>query len=78
MKMMNTLELIEKLQLERISKHIEPSHVPYLDLQRAVIGELKNDLNILYRERKIIVVETINGKAVKTKIRHKDNKAEDV
>lgn len=64
---MNTLELIKKLQEEKRSNHMEPTHVSYLELQNVVIRQLKDELNGLYQQGLIEIVQMINGKAVKIK-----------
>lgn len=61
---MDILETISRLQRERQEKHIEPSHVPEPELMNEIRREARKELNRLFQEGRIGVVETLNGKAV--------------
>lgn len=61
---MDILELIHRLQREREERHIVPTHVEFAQLMNEVGKEARAELNALYKEGKIGVNETINGRAV--------------
>jgi len=61
---MDLLKTIECLQSEKQSKHIKPDHVLIPELLNKVRSEVLNELNSLYKDGKIGVIETLNSKAV--------------
>lgn len=65
--MIDVLELIRRLQLEREEKNIEPTHIEFSRLMNEVSKEVRKELNALYQEGKVGTCETINGKAVYVK-----------
>ena len=65
---MELIELIKKLQNEKERDKIHPTHVMFRELLAAVNKEVRNELNSLYRDGKIDLVETKDKeKAVKIK-----------
>ena len=61
---MDILNIISQLQDERREKNIVPAHVEFAHLMNEVSKEVRKELNALYKEDKIGINETINGKAV--------------
>jgi len=61
---MDILKTIECLQSEKQSKQIEPNHVLIPELLNKVRLEMLGELNALYKDGKIGVVDTLNSKAV--------------
>lgn len=61
---MDILNIISKLQDERREKNIVPDHVEFAHLMNEVSKEVRSELNRLYAEGKIGIVNTLNGKAV--------------
>lgn len=62
---MNLLETISRLQKEREDRNIVPSHILVSDLKNEISNEMYKELNELFRQGKIIVKDTVKGKAVK-------------
>jgi DNA-binding transcriptional regulator GbsR (MarR family) len=65
--MIDILEIIRQMQKEKEYRHIEPSHVMYIDLQHRVNETLNEELNELYHKGLIEVNTTLNDKAIKIK-----------
>lgn len=61
------METIQRMIADRQERHIEPCHIPYVDLQRERNKMLHDELNGLYHDGKVDVVKLINGYAVKLK-----------
>lgn len=62
--MIDIYETLRRLQLEREEKNIEPIHVEFAHLMNEVSKETRSELNKLYSDGKIGIVNTLNGKAV--------------
>ena len=62
--MIDVLHIISRMQEEKKDQSISPSHIPFIDLQREIQKELKNELNSLAKDGKIGVTRTVNSKAV--------------
>ena len=61
---MDILKTIECLQSEKQNKHIEPNHILIPELLNKVRADVMDELNQLYKDGKIGVVETLNSKAI--------------
>lgn len=64
---MNILERIKRLKQNKSDFDIEPSHVLDVELYNDVIDDVKSELNRLFREGEITVVQTLNNKAIDVK-----------
>lgn len=62
--MIDLLTIIARLQQEKRDKHIEPDHIEFARLMNEVSKEVRAELNRLYKEGKICITPTLNGKAV--------------
>lgn len=62
--MIDIYATILRLQREREEKKVEPTHIEFAHLMNEVSKEVRKELNALYKEDKIGINETINGKAV--------------
>ena len=64
---MNILKIITRLQGKRRDRKITPDHVPEAELMTAIHAEARKELNDLYKEDKIGIVQTLNELAVYVK-----------
>jgi hypothetical protein len=64
---MNILERIIRIKQNKLDFDIEPSHVLDVELYNDVIDDVKSELNRLFREGEITVVQTLNNKAIDVK-----------
>lgn len=62
--MIDLLTIISRLQQEKRDKHTVPDHIEFARLMNEVSKEVRAELNRLYKDGKIGINETINGKAV--------------
>lgn len=62
--MIDIYATILRLQREREEQRKVPNHVEFARLMNEVSKEVRKELNALYKEDKIGINETINGKAV--------------
>lgn len=62
--MTDLLTIIARLQQEKRDKHIEPDHIEFARLMNEVSKEVRAELNRLYKDGKIGITPTLNGKAV--------------
>lgn len=62
---------VEKIIKDKIGEKVEaktpPYNVSFVTVQNEVLTELKKELNNLFREGKIAVYDTVNGKAIELK-----------
>lgn len=65
--MIDLLTIISRLQQEKRDKHIEPDHIEFASLMNEVSKEVRSELNRLYKDGKIGITQTLNGKAVYVK-----------
>lgn len=65
--MIDVLELIRRLQREREEQRKVPTHVEFAHLMNEAGKEIRQELNSLYKEGRVGVNETVNGKAVYVK-----------
>lgn len=65
--MIDVLELIRRLQREREEQRKVPTHVEFAHLMNEAGKEVRKELNALYKDGRIGINETINGKAVYVK-----------
>lgn len=61
---MDVLSKIISLKNEKINRKITPSHVLDVELYNAIIQDVKEELNKLYKEGKITVFKTLNNKGI--------------
>ena len=62
--MIDLLTIISRLQNEKRSKNIVPDHIEFASLMNEVSKEVRSELNRLYKDGKIGITPTLNGKAV--------------
>ena len=65
--MTDLLTIIASLQRERRDNNIVPDHIEFAHLMNEAGKEVRNELNALYKDGRIGINETINGKAVYVK-----------
>ena len=63
----NVLEKIKKLEDENKAIKAIPSHIFEVDLLNEIVQEVRDELNKLYRDKKIGVTTTTRGNAIFTK-----------
>jgi len=62
--MIDVSYLLDKLQKERIDKHIEPHGVMYACLCNEVFHQMNIELNQLFEDGRIMVEPTLNSKII--------------
>lgn len=62
--MTDLLTIIARIQNEKRGKNIVPDHVEFASLMNEVVSEVRSELNRLYKDGKIGITPTLNGKAV--------------
>lgn len=64
---MDIIEIINQIEADKKARKIAPTHATFLEIV-SIHGnrdEVRNKLNQLYVERKIVIGETINDKYIK-------------
>lgn len=59
------LDTIQRLKAEKESKNIVPVLIPFSELQRERIRLMRDELNILYKNKKIGIARLLNEIAIK-------------
>jgi hypothetical protein len=62
---MTAIEIINQIEADKISRHIEPHHATILEVDGVAKRLIRDELNQLWTDRKILVGDTINGKYIK-------------
>lgn len=62
--MTDLITIIARLQQEKRDNNTVPDHIEFARLMNEVSKETRSELNRLYAEGKIGIVNTLNGKAV--------------
>lgn len=65
--MKQPLELIREMEQDKRDRHIEPTHVLFIDLQHRVINDLKSEINELVSAGFVQHGKTVNDIYLKTK-----------